>query len=49
MENFIVFNFCKDKKSQQTTDNGQQTFLIRNWELGVRSFGELFYLKKFSK
>ena len=35
MENFIVFNFCKDKKSQQTTDNGQQTFLIRNWELGV--------------
>ena len=49
MENFIVFNFCKDKKSQQTTDNGQQTFLIRNWELGIRSFGELFYLKKFSK
>ena len=49
MENFIAFNFCKDKKSQQTTDNGQQTFLIRNWELGIRSFGELFYLKKFSK
>ena len=49
MENFIDFNFCKDKKSQQTTDNGQQTFLIRNWELGIRSFGELFYLKKFSK
>ena len=49
MENFIVFNFCKDKKSQQTTDNGQQTFLIRNCELGIRSFGELFYLKKFSK
>ena len=27
MENFIDFNFCKDKKSQQTTDNRQQTFL----------------------
>ena len=49
MENFIDFNFCKDNKSQRTTDNGQQTFLIRNWELGIRSFGELFYLKKFSK
>ena len=31
MENFIDFNFCKDKKSQRTTDNGQQTFL--NFEL----------------
>ncbi len=30
MENFIDFNFCKDNKSQRTTDNGQQTFLTPN-------------------
>lgn len=53
MENFIDFNFCKDKKKDNKTTRPQdhKNFLVRSWDLGFRSFCIMnyFYLKKFSK